>query len=77
MALLRLQNEADCLNLQLTKQSPKHQHSSDPNRSYPYRASGLVLGLIPVYRDDRADTGQQTAKKRSECDKPLAGAVGN
>jgi hypothetical protein len=34
-------------------------------------------GSIPVYRDDRADTGQQTAKKRSECDKPLAGAVGN
>jgi hypothetical protein len=44
MALLRLQNEANCLNLQLTKQSHKHQQSDDPNRSYPYRASGLVLG---------------------------------
>jgi len=42
MALLRLQNEADCLNLQPTKQSLKYQQSPGPNRSYPYRASGLV-----------------------------------
>ena len=46
MALLRLQNEANCLTLQPTKQSLKHQQSSDPNRSYPYRASGLVRGTI-------------------------------
>jgi hypothetical protein len=47
MALLRLQNEADCLTSQLTKQSLKHQPSPPPpNRSYPYRASGLVLGSI-------------------------------
>jgi len=32
--------------LQLTKQSLKHQQSSDPGRSYPYRASGLVHGSI-------------------------------
>ena len=42
MALLRLQNEADCLTSQPTKQSLKHQLPPTPNRSYPYRASGLV-----------------------------------
>jgi hypothetical protein len=51
MALLRLQNEADCLTSQLTKQSLKHQPSPPPpNRSYPYRASGLVLGSRLDYR---------------------------
>jgi hypothetical protein len=35
------------------------------------------FGSIPVYRDDRADPGQETAIKRSERDKPLGGAVGN
>ncbi len=47
MALLRLKGEANCLTLQPTKQSPKHQLSSNPNRSYPYRASGLVRGSTP------------------------------
>jgi hypothetical protein len=46
-----------------------------PARELPLLAGSS--GLIPVYRDDRADTGQQTAKKRSERDKPLGGAAGN
>jgi hypothetical protein len=44
MALLRLQNEANRLTLQPTKQSLKHQLPPTLNRSYPYRASGLVHG---------------------------------
>jgi len=44
MALLRLRYEADCLTVQHTKQSLKHQLSSNLDRSYPYRASGLVPG---------------------------------
>jgi hypothetical protein len=46
MALLRLQNEANCLTLKPTKQSLKHQPSTTLNRSYPYRASGLVHGSM-------------------------------
>jgi hypothetical protein len=35
MALLRLQNEANCLTLQPTKQSLKHQPSSKPQSELP------------------------------------------
>jgi hypothetical protein len=56
MALLRLQNEADCLTSQLTKQSLKHQPSPPPpNRSYPYRASGLVPGSIVPTGEGKGD----------------------
>ncbi len=49
MDLLRLQNEADCPTLQLTKQSRKSQQSGGLNRSRPYRASGLVHGSsLPI-----------------------------
>src|ERR1700735_959320 len=35
MALLRLKSEANCLTLQPTKQSPKHQLSSNPQSEPP------------------------------------------
>ena len=68
MALLRLQNEANRLTLKPTKQSLKHQPSPTLNRSYPYRASGLVHGSISASVSDFADSMDILGRPRTLLD---------
>src|ERR1700677_2335318 len=53
MVLLRLRYEAECLTSQHTKQNPRDQPPTYTDRSYPYRASGLVPRPYPVGRQGR------------------------